>query len=318
MQKHNLNPNKLIAYFEEVHSVRKSTKNWFVFDCPFCGKKDKMAVHPYFQYVKCWSCDYRERVNKFLLDTTDLDLSGIFLLIDSYGYSNQIDSEFEPLKREVGKSNIELPKGYKLITQGNNNLSNRARKYLVNRGFDIEYMSYLGIGYCDESATDYIDDYFGYIIIPFKKDGYLYYFNARDFLGRPLRYKNPSTEKFNVGKASLLWNEDALSIQDRIFIMEGVFSALTVKDEGVATMGKSVSREQIFKLKSSDVEEIVICLDSGCKRESYTLASNLIDDKKIKVLSLPEGDPNDLGYDFIMSLYDKTDYTDFSNIYELL
>ena len=110
---------------------------------------------------------------------------------------------------------VEMPKGYTPILEGEGILGKRARSYLTERGFDLTVLDRAGIGYCNEHGlvdkeNDIDEDFFGYIIVPFKRNGLLVYYIGRDYIGNFLRYKNPAVEKFNVGKGDLLFNEDAL------------------------------------------------------------------------------------------------------------
>jgi len=298
--------------FKERFSASESSKGWYVFDCPRCGKKNKAAVHPEFGCVKCWVCDYKESVYEFL----KTELNG-----EPSEYMQTFSKHVDEFKRGSGRSRtlthemrIQLPQDFKLITENTQSIGKRACKYLTSRNLDLDYLEMLGFGYVDREHED--ENYFGYLIVPFISAGKLIYYLGRNFMGGLMRYKNPPAEKFGVGKSTVIWNEDALRTEDKIYVMEGVFSALTLKDFGVAVLGKSPSTHQVSKLIKSNASEIVLCFDPDAYDNSVKLAHSLLPYKRVKVLRLRGGDPNDLGEDAIKELESYTPYLSWSNIWE--
>lgn len=313
-----LDSKKAFSYFTDKHNIKESTNDWYTFDCPFCGKEDKHAVSFEHNSCKCWVCGYKDSIQSFIMDCEGLEYGQVKKLVNSYDPSPFFKFDFTHVANTTSAS-IQLPFGYKPITYGTSILADRARAYLIGRGYSIDYMDKLGIGYVDQSTDHYFTDYFGYIIIPFKKKGRLYYFNARNFMEGNPRYKNPSSELYGIGKAELVWNDDALLYKNRIFVMEGVFSALTVGDEGIALMGKAISKKQIDKLIASPCTEVVVCLDQGCHKESFEVIYPLLTHKSsVKYLKLTDGDPNDLGRDKIMELYRMAKPLNYATVFDIL
>lgn len=313
---------KILTYFIDNFRACKSSQGWYKFDCPICNKKDKAAYHPIFNRVKCWVCSYKYTAFNFIKILTNKDYKLIKEDLDKLK-NTDVDSEvsftntISKLSKNESRNNISLPIGFKSLFE-ESELKELANDYLSGRGFDLEYLDDLGFGFCDEFIPDFNKNYYGYIIIPFIKMSKLYYYNARTFIGAELRYKNPKAELFGIGKSEIIWNEDALYLEDKIFIMEGVFSALTVKELGIALGGKAISQIQKEKIINSDVEEVVICLDVGCNKESFAIAKDLIKYKKVKVLTLKDGDPNEIGYNNLIEIYNNTDYLTYKDLILLL
>lgn len=314
--------NKIVAYLSDNYGLRESTNGWFETDCPFCGKRNKLCVQPDYNYLKCWVCEFKGDIYYFLSLTEKLRFVDAFKLLSEYreeAYTIVTSNKrvFNSLNVFNVSSNFSFPCGYKPLLEGNTHLASLARYYLVKRKFDLEYLADKGFGYVDETCQDLTQDLFGYIIMPFSRNGIYYYYNARNYMSSPLRYKNPSTEKFGIGKSSLLWNEDALLHAKKLWVMEGVFSALTLGDDAIATMGKAVSAHQVSKILKSSAKEVVIAFDPNTWKESIDLASKLINYKAVKLLNLETGDPNDLGAEKLHQIEQVSKFLNFGSLMDL-
>lgn len=314
--------NKIVAYLSDEYGLRESTNGWLETDCPFCCKKNKLCVNPEYNYLKCWVCDFKGDIYYFLELTEKLRFKEAVELISSYreqSYSLPTSQRrtFNSLNVFNVSSKFSFPCAYKPILDGDNHLSRLARAYLIRRKFDLEYLADKGFGYVDEVCEDRTKDLFGYIIMPFSRNGIYYYYNARNYMSSHLRYKNPSTEDFGIGKADLLWNEDALLQAKKLWIMEGVFSALTIGDDAIATMGKAVSNSQVSKILKSSAKEVVIAFDPNTWKESIDLASKLLNYKAVKLLDLKTGDPNDLGAEKLYEIEETSKFLNFGTLMTL-
>lgn len=304
---------KIFGYMEKFHSpVEQSTNGWFTAVCPFCGK-EKLAFQPDYRIVKCW----KGCIRGFITDLIQ-KYHGI-----SYFEANEFLDASEsgiaiPWKSPVqSKSKLLLPTGFVPILFGDTVLGKRARKYLSGRGFDLNYLDRLGVGYCMEHTEDKTEDFFGYIIIPFRCRSKLVYYIGRDFLGNQLRYKNPSREKFNIGKSEMFFNEEALYLQSKVYITEGWACAATIGPKGLSMQGSIMSTIQRNTVMLSDAEEIVFIPDAGYYSHGLEMAVPLVKEKKIKVLNLNKlfnrglgKDVNEIGADKIYELENESPYLD--------
>lgn len=333
-----LNPKHLLEYAVRHFGTHKkpSPSGWHNGECPFCGGVHKFGVKLRPGYYKCFKCGAKGYIGDLIKEREGIETEGeLWAFVHSINIKAFSFSDYDLGVDEatgVRIADAKLPDGYKPILYGDSSLAKRARRYLQNRGFDLEELDSMGVGYVDEEAEVFTVDYFGYIILPFKRKGELYYFNARRFLPGGPRYKNPSTKDWGIGKSALLWNEDALRTQRRIFVMEGVFSALTAGEQGVALMGKQASQRQVQKLQDSNADEVVIALDAGCRQEVYELATLLMVTKTVKVIDLDEYadslgmseeeasnlDPNDIGKSALWALYEDAEPISAANVFSLL
>ena len=163
-------------------------------------------------------------------------------------------------------------------------MAKRARTYLKGRAFDLNYLDMIGVGYCGSS------DYFGYIIIPFKKDGDIVYFIGRDYMdrGNKFRYKNPPREEFGIGKSEVLFNEEALYLYNKVYLLEGWSDAASIGNNGTSCQGKSLSMVQTDIIIKSPVKEVVVISDVGAEKEAFNMVSKLYKTKQTKLIKLTQ------------------------------
>lgn len=311
---------KLYAYFNSYHGpVVPSTNGWYSCRCPICDK-EKFAVNFTYLIGKCW----RGCFNGFVIDAIR-----IYHGIDSFEARELIDSmETELIKVPVviskidKEARIKLPDGYHPILSGDTSLAHRARNYLTDRGFDLNYLDRIGVGYCNEATKNPKDNYLGYIIIPFKKNGILTYFIGRDYIGNFLRYKNPSKEKYGTGKMEVLFNEEALFLQKKIYLTEGWACAATMKNQGVSIQGSIPSIIQRNIIVKSDVEEVIIVPDAGFYANGLEAGRDIMKHKKVKVLNLDwfkdngiGKDVNEIGVENVQGVEDRTPWMDHKFLY---
>lgn len=333
-----LNSKKVYTYFKNRFVLKKSTNGFLSFDCPFCIGGEGMRKHAVnidWGVCKCWVCGFKGYITDFVKDYENVSYFQAKELIEAeIPTSIDLEAMAEVATEKVARrtSALELPFGFKSLLEGDGILGVRARKYLKGRGFDLEQLDNLGFGYCNEHAENKDEDYFGYIIVPFKKRGQLVYYIGRDYTGNFLRYKNPPTELFDIGKSEILFNEDALFMCKSIDLMEGWTDAMTMGKSGVAMLGWQLSRDQKSKLYSSDCERINWIPDIGLNsegrsfyKEAVKQASEFMDYKECYVLDL-EGsgllefgkDVNEIGYARIEELKKNTPKLTYSLVMEIL
>lgn len=261
-----INRGKAFTYFSNNFSITADTRGWYVFKCPFCAdlrERKKAAVNFQYNCVKCWVCGHKSSIIDFVMEYEDVKYFEAKQIINNCSDTSVDLSLSDKVTKVVQKSDVSLPYGYTPISEGSGMMGERARKYLLGRGFDLEEMDRLGIGYCRKRADDKNKDFFGYIIIPFKRRGKLIYYIGRDYIGNFLRYKNPPTDEFNIGKSELVFNEDALDIYDECQILEGWADAVTIGRTATATQGWNLSEMQKKIYIDSTCSSLVFIPDAG-------------------------------------------------------
>lgn len=310
------------AYFDAVHgALRPSTNGWYDGVCPLCADM-KLAVSFEYNLVKCWKgCLSRQFIIDFMMDIEGVRRFEAYEILESYE-SKPLDYTYID-QGQVEVSDVALPAGYQSLLRGEGVIGDRARTYLSGRGFNLEHLDNLGVGYCNEEHEDSQKNFFGYIIIPLKNRGKLVYFLARDFMDGFPRYKNPPKGWFGVGKSEFLFNEEALYMQDKVYLTEGWTDAATMGPEGVSYQGLDLSIYQSSAIIKSPVKEVVIVPDIGAYRSGLIQAKKLYEHIPVKVLDLAPHrrrgkDINKIGSEIVLGLEERTEKLTFASLYSQL
>ena len=272
--------NKIFAAISSEVNLRKSTNGWYRFTNPFDQKSlskndDTMAYNPTTGWVKCFRTGYSKSAIGFLMDLWNSDYRETLSEIQKFD-----DVYFERIKIHTSHvaHKIERPEYLTRIAFGNGLLAERARKYLTDRGFDIDVLDNMGFGFFDDGP------YFGYIFIPYLQLNELVYWSSRSFLGFTPKYKNPPSELVKVGKSDLFFNEDALHTFDTVFVVEGVFDALSIGANAIASSGWSLSQVQIDKILRSRVKEVIFVPDANFYDKIKKESAKIVFHKKVKIV----------------------------------
>jgi hypothetical protein len=310
-----ISPENIHAYFEDNHGpLVRSTKGWYTGECPFCGSQ-KLAVNPEKYSAKCWKgCFYGSAVRfvKEYLGCSYIDASTIL--------EDQLPKlQIEAYRRtSTPEGSITLPEGYHPILEGHTPLAKMARRYLKQRDFDMNYLDMIGVGYCDA------DEYLGYIIIPFKREGELVYYIGRDFMNRgdKWRYKNPPYEQYGIGKGEVIFNEEALYLYDKAYLLEGWADAATIGNNACSLQGMVLSPGQLKVIQDSPVKELVFIADLGAEMEAIKIIEQIYLVKPVTLITLGNfrnlgKDVNEIGADLVLSL-ERTSpkITDYQSFYD--
>jgi DNA primase len=303
---------KLFNYFKGRLKIKQSTKGWWRCDCIWCGGKYSMGIHLEQSTVHCFKCGEKKSPLEALMEIENFEtFAQVYEFINIQQEYEYYESYARVARKEIKP--IELPESFTLLNQGDSQYGRSARAYMAGRGFNINRLSYKGVGYCTRG------DYGGYIIFPFYRKGKLVYFQGRKYLSFGPKMQNPSSEEFGIGKEQIIYNQDALYIYNKTYVVESITNAETLGDRGVATLGKSVSPYQLYNIIACPCERIIMILDSDAYKEAIELAMQIVNYKKVKVVKLPEGDKdvNDLGKHRTLEFVSKTNYQDYNQLFRL-
>ncbi len=151
-------------------------------------------------------------------------------------------------------------------------LNRKATTFIKKRGITSDHIKKFNLTYVDQKRCWHCDGededcpvckgkgynpYYGRIIIPTYENKKLVYFQARDFLDKELRYRNPSMERRHVVSFY-----DLLKENDRIIIAEGPFDSMTLLNyNSTCMMGAQLTDSQILKILQKHPKEIVVAPD---------------------------------------------------------
>lgn len=303
---------KLYTYFIHKLGAFDYRHGWLKCTCPHCGKENKYGINLNTNRTNCFKCGEHPTAIQLAMDLEHLDTYHELLnfLSNTEVKPYEYQDEYVELKSQKV---LNMPEGFNLIGSNlDTTIGKISVKYLKGRGFDISKLRSLGWGYCDSG------DLFGYIVIPFYDEGKLIYYNARKFIGNGPRYKNPNSNSSGLGKSFILYNKEALSIYNMVYICEGAINATVMGEKAIASSGKAVSRYQINEIIKSPVKKVNIILDPDAKVKAIDLALHLCSTKKVKVVILPESkDVNDLGKTITMQYVRNTPYQSYNQLLTL-
>lgn len=299
-----------------------SRRNILVKDCPFCGHDGfKYGIYignnigkKRFGMSNCYHCNRRfgnlQSTLKALgredllpketadLDDDDDDVSEIF--------TDEIDDDL---------IEISMPKGYKRCFKN---------RYLKSRGWVVDDYEYFPVGTNRAFEREYED----YVILEVRDEGRLVGFVARSILSKEeidsynsrhhykiRRYKN-SDERNGNGFSKMIYNYDAIEPMEThsVILCEGPFDVVGLNRKldlydnksivPVATFGKKISQEQMYKLQKKGVEQIVIGYDNDAKETTSRVAMELEKYFDVLIADIPDGVGKDWDEMDVEDIYD--------------
>jgi DNA primase len=177
-------------------------------------------------------------------------------------------------------------------------------KLLEKRGFSLELIEKAGLVIQREKDGTYFDRFRDRIMFPIlDHQGNTIAFSGRSLGGEEPKYLNsPETQIFNKSKVLYNFHLARASIrkQQQAVLFEGFADVISANragvENGVATMGTSLTDEQIVLLKRN-VQAVTICYDSDkAGIEAAFRASNMLSKAgfAVRVATMPDGmDPDD-------------------------
>ena len=259
--------------------------------CPFCDDTyNHLGLHiTGARKPTCWKCgshslyDYINAVTgenpKEILQRY-LDIHAIDLV------------QFEPEKQYA---TVCIPPGSK-------NFRNVHRKYLSDRGFDPDWL----IHKYDLTVTSPMDEYPYRIIFPIKYRKKTVSYQGRSFTGAIPKYLTCKPENEVMFHKDIFFNIDNAK-NDSVIITEGVFDAVRLGDNAIASFGTSITPSQLNLIKSR-YKRVFMLYDGEdeaqkkAKKACLTLSAFGIEVENIK---LHDGDPGELSEDDALHLLNE-------------
>lgn len=304
---------KLYSYFTQRWGMWDYTRGWLKGDCPICGKEKKFGIQIEENRAHCFSCDEHYTIFKYITEVENLkEYNDVYKIIKTYQSGDRAYTKASTDLPGVEKRALALPDEYRLLGLYNSRTAKLVEQNLKGRGFNINRLMRKGIGYCASG------EYGGRIIIPYYEGGNLVYFNARKFIDVGEKFKNPTKNECGVGKSEVIYNIDALSLYERVWLFESTTNALTIGDNAIGTGGKSLSVWQKNKILQSQVKDIIIGLDDDAYKFGLKLAMELVNYKRVKVLRFPKDkDANNIGRKATIELHKQTNWQTYTQLYKL-
>lgn len=282
-----------------------TTKHNMAYNCPYCeskrGKADtdhKFMVDCKTTLYWCFKCHTKGLLIKNHISNSEKLVPYLF------DYFNISENESKNnSKLELGNNLLEFNN---VIDIDKNSL---AYEYLQKRKITDEQINYYNL-------KNGINEHFGRIMIPnVLVANWTDFYQGRAYLDFKNKYENPE----GVDKTNIVFNlHNQKKNQDKVYIVEGIFSAIRGGKDCLSIFGSSVSNVQVERIKRYNFKEIYCCLDgdSAGQLGNKQLANELQNetDSKIWVVKLPEKeDPADLGEDLFKEYCEEYKYEFIDN-----
>lgn len=299
-----------------------SKRNLLIPVCPFCshgGYKYGIYVghsngRKTFGSSNCFHCGRGFKTLKETLqalgredllpkETADLD-------DDDIEFTTLLDDEIDD---EL--VTIEMSKGYKRCFKN---------AYLKSRGWNTDDYEYFPVGTNRGIEREYED----YVLLEVRDAGRIVGFVGRNVMSKAdieaynsrhhykiRRYKN-SDERSGNGFAKLLYNYDAIEpmATHSVILCEGPFDVVGLNRKlelydnksivPIATFGKKISMEQMYKLQQKGVEQIVLGYDNDAKETTSKIAIELEKYFDVLIADIPDGVGKDWDEMDVEDIYD--------------
>lgn len=317
------------------------------FNCPFCGESNyKFYVRNDTGVYQCFHCGRKGNPISFLENYYHYNYNDALEMVEDWG-SSELDkatihkyqglTEEESLYLALVKSIrgeaheeedniiktevVPLPTNYKLLAYNMNNPEAYPYlQYLNKRGITVEQIMQYNIGYVIQGqvrkSSPNEDGRFSYftlrnsiIFTAYDDNGNYLYWNSRAIDNNQTKSINAPATKSEHSKNDVIFNLNLAKQTNHIIICEGVFNALTVGINGVATYGKQITPTQIKLLREAKNENkdliFYIFLDNDAKKQALEVAKELSRfTTDIKLVTNPFGDKdaNELGREITAEL----------------
>jgi transcription elongation factor Elf1/5S rRNA maturation endonuclease (ribonuclease M5) len=285
-------------------SALKTPKDEYLFHCSFCHhRKKKLSVNlgSRFGVWKCWVCGRAGRKLVSLLYAINAPREYIDTI-------RELDPEYKEFHTPIDHDIVlpALPIEYIPLYQSQKTYTYiHALKYVLSRGFDIHDILKHKIGYCESGK------YEGRLIIPsYDKTHMLNYFVSRSFYpGTYGPYKNPPLSK------NIIMFENMINWNLPVILVEGVFDAITIRQNAIPLLGKFIGSTLMKKLLEVHPPEIYVLLDTDAQEEAVDLYKMLESHGlSVKNVVPTKKDANELGFENVWKQIDSARNISFKDM----
>jgi hypothetical protein len=295
-------PDALKDLLEKSGADYEQNAHSYKFECPRCGKKDKLWILKHNGYFVCWYCQETEKFKgrcewalREILGISVAELQGKlynggvppgdtldFTLKDFYSEEDYIS--LPPQLQEV-----EWPVDAVITSP---TVGKRGYDYLMGRGIEPIMMAYHDIRYQPSTRR---------VLFPVTMNGKLYGWQGRAIYQTDLKILTSD----GLRREFMLMFHDNLIGAKHAVLCEGPVDALkaTLCGGNVATMGKAVSVPQLDLIRAQGIKKVYLALDPDAANEITRLSVDL-GDLELYLLQPPEG-KKDLGECTLKEVYDQ-------------
>lgn len=291
----------ILSLLNEILGPSVHQKDEYLYHCPFCHHhKKKLSINIVTNKWKCWICNARGLRILSLLKRMNLPKQKIQQFKEVLG-----ETDFSKFRVEEPQTYAQLPAEYKPLWKSEKSYPYlHALTYLQQRGIMSEDILRYRIGFCDSGT------YAGRIIVPsYDANNQLNYFTARSFYEGGMKYKNPP-----VSKNTIIF-ENMIDWDEPIVLCEGMFDAITLRQNAIPLMGKTISKKLEWALLQHSVEHVIIFLDDDARSDALKLEHHLKQyEIDVKIVLTEEKDASDMGFTTAWNAIRSAQTTNFKDL----
>ena len=248
--------------------------------CPFHNETHpSFTVYPKTESFYCFGCMRHGNAIKFIELIEGVDYEEAYRIFIER-FNGKIEEKKS--KKEDKREKIELPD---MISISDPRVPKYFIDYIKRREIDKEILDKkYNVGVCLEGR------YRDRLIFPIYMKGEIRSFIANDVTGfnKP-KYLYPSTPK------DYFFNFDNAIESNNIIVVEGIWDALRIGDNGLALLGSYITKRQLEVLREYSIDEVTIMLDADASKKIYILGHLLsFVAKRVYVALLDKGDPGEM------------------------
>ena len=274
-----------------------------MFHCPSCNhRKQKLSINVVSHKFQCWVCEFRG--------------NNIFPILKKISTSHSLYEEYKRLSKYTDFKNqktsidvdlLSLPSGFHELSKSKSPLKQPALNYLYSRGLTDQDILKYGIGYCITGSCENM------VVIPsYNENQELNFYVGRSYDPNAYRKHVLASSSKDIIGFELFINWDL-----PIIICEGIFDAITVRNNAIPLFGKKIPKELIKKIIENSVQDIYLALDNDALKDALSHAETLMNyGKTVYMIELDGKDPNDIGYDHFTELLNNVSPLSFQKLFE--
>lgn len=272
-----------------------------MFHCPSCNhRKQKLSVNVVSHKFQCWVCEFRG--------------NNVYPIIKKLSPSSSFHEEYKRIgkpntkfQKETKNESLSLPDGFYELSKSKSPLKKPALNYLYSRDLTDQDILKYGIGYCITGSCENM------VVIPsYSENQELNFYVGRSY--------NPDSYRKHVLASSskdIIGFELFINWDLPIIICEGIFDAITARNNSIPLFGKKIPKELVKKIIENNVNDIYLALDNDALKDALSHAETLMSyGKTVYMVELDGKDPNDLGYDHFTELLNQTQPLTFQKLFE--
>lgn len=265
--------------------------------CPFCQKQEHLGINPNRRGFGCYRChaagDYLKLIGKVLdknyFEVLEILKSGLSEQHVDVNRIGKILDDFKPYEKKLSIIKpIALPKEYVPLGDSRVPYLDYGRKFPVPQ----DQVRYYKMGMC---YSGFYRDRL--IICDVNEKQEPIYWIARDVTGKvPKKRKvlNPIADANSVGSSDLLFNISLAKNYKSAIITEGLFDALYIGNNGVASYGEGLKQSHIYWLLKAGFDEVILLYDADVPMERLEKSASLLSLYfRTRICKLPSGDPDE-------------------------